>query len=209
MKITERDAENLCIAIMQWRTAEGKLTTWGHDIMSQIVAGITGKGSVTLEVQNATQKGFQQENSIVEHQRAQQGAAPCEDGEKVRCEEDSKDRRSDSLDQRSQIDRSKERKIIYIAGPMTGLPEHNFPAFHRAARDFRSAGYTVLNPAEVNTVGDGRSKREIVQRDLGALLLCNTIYMLRGWEKSDGACTERSVAIWAQMNVWYEHTGNT
>ena len=28
-------------------------------------------------------------------------------------------------------------KRIYIAGPMTGMPEHNFPAFHAAAERFR------------------------------------------------------------------------
>ncbi|MBF3131496.1 DUF4406 domain-containing protein, partial [Pseudomonas aeruginosa] len=37
---------------------------------------------------------------------------------------------------------------IYLAGPMTGLPEHNFPAFHAEAARLRSLGYQVENPAE-------------------------------------------------------------
>lgn len=37
---------------------------------------------------------------------------------------------------------------VYIAGPMTGLPEYNFPAFHAAAKAWRDAGWEVLNPAE-------------------------------------------------------------
>jgi len=39
-------------------------------------------------------------------------------------------------------------KRIYISGPMTGLPEHNFPAFHAAAERLRKAGWEVNNPAE-------------------------------------------------------------
>lgn len=37
---------------------------------------------------------------------------------------------------------------IYLAGPMTGLPEHNFPAFHAEAARLRGLGYHVENPAE-------------------------------------------------------------
>ena len=32
---------------------------------------------------------------------------------------------------------------IYIAGPMSGLPEFNHPAFHAAAAQLRGAGYIV------------------------------------------------------------------
>ena len=39
---------------------------------------------------------------------------------------------------------------IYIAGPMTGLPELNFPAFHAEAARLRAFGYEVINPAEIN-----------------------------------------------------------
>jgi hypothetical protein len=36
----------------------------------------------------------------------------------------------------------------YIAGPMTGLPEFNFPAFHAAAASLRARGFEVENPAQ-------------------------------------------------------------
>lgn len=37
---------------------------------------------------------------------------------------------------------------LYLAGPMTGLPDFNYPAFHAAAAAWRAAGWTVANPAE-------------------------------------------------------------
>ena len=37
---------------------------------------------------------------------------------------------------------------IYLAGPMTGLPDHNFPAFRAAAEGLQQAGWEVVNPAD-------------------------------------------------------------
>lgn len=41
-------------------------------------------------------------------------------------------------------------KHLYISGPITGMPDLNFPAFHAAAAALRAAGYTVTNPAELD-----------------------------------------------------------
>ena len=38
--------------------------------------------------------------------------------------------------------------LVYLSGPMTGLPDLNFPAFHAAADKLRSQGVQVVNPAE-------------------------------------------------------------
>lgn len=39
---------------------------------------------------------------------------------------------------------------LYIAGPMSGLPQFNFPAFHAAAIALRAAGYAIISPAETD-----------------------------------------------------------
>lgn len=36
----------------------------------------------------------------------------------------------------------------YLFGPMAGLPDWNYPAFHDAADRWREAGWVVVNPAE-------------------------------------------------------------
>ena len=45
------------------------------------------------------------------------------------------------------------KKTIYVSGPMSGLPDLNFPAFHAAAAELRALGHTVVNPAEKQSKG--------------------------------------------------------
>ena len=44
-----------------------------------------------------------------------------------------------------------ERKpTIYVAGPMRGFENYNYPAFDRCARVLRDQGCDVINPAELD-----------------------------------------------------------
>lgn len=81
----------------------------------------------------------------------------------------------------------------YLAGPMTGLPELNFPAFHSTAAWLRLRGDTVVNPAEINPDVDA-DWTECMLEDIKQLSKCDAIYMLNGWTDSYGAQIEYLVA---------------
>lgn len=84
-------------------------------------------------------------------------------------------------------------KSIYISGPMTGLPDLNFPAFNATASRLRAAGFTVANPAEINP-DSSMSWEACMRADIKALCDCDTICMMPGWENSRGAHLELHVA---------------
>jgi hypothetical protein len=111
-------------------------------------------------------------------------------------------------------------KRVYIAGPMSGLPQFNFPAFYAAAEALRACGYDVVSPAELDDAEDkgaamaskdgnpahaARSWGDFLARDVKLLadgvVIQNTyepidgIIFLPGWEKSKGAKLEAFVGV--------------
>jgi hypothetical protein len=95
---------------------------------------------------------------------------------------------------------------IYIAGPMTGYEDFNFPAFHEAAEEFRQAGWQVANPAE-NFGGRTDLPRETYLRaDLTMLAKCDAIAMLPGWRNSRGAMLEYLIAHELSLTVYDAET---
>ena len=84
-------------------------------------------------------------------------------------------------------------KRIYISGPMTGCADLNFPAFNAEAARLRGLGYEVVNPAEVNP--DASMPWDACMRaDIKALCDCDTLALLPGWERSNGAHLELHIA---------------
>ena len=89
---------------------------------------------------------------------------------------------------------------IYIAGPMTGHPDLNFPAFHGKAAELRAMGHEAVNPAEINS--DPQAEWATCMRsDIRELVTCEAIYLLPGWEKSRGATLEWTIATELGMLV--------
>jgi len=78
---------------------------------------------------------------------------------------------------------------IYVAGPMTGIEDFNFPAFNAVAAKLRAFGYMVENPAEHGVV-EGAEWADYMAYDLTRLGLCGVICLLPGWENSEGAKLE-------------------
>ncbi len=98
----------------------------------------------------------------------------------------------------------------YIAGPMRGLPQSNFPAFDEAVNAADLAGMRVISPANMDrAVGfnPGTDEitpeilREIIQRDTEAIRNLDPtrgdgLILLQGWEKSVGCRAEVPLALW-------------
>ena len=59
----------------------------------------------------------------------------------------------------------------YLAGPITGLPDLNYPVFHAEAARLRALGYEVVNPAEIN-VGATDGWSACMRRDIAQLVTC-------------------------------------
>lgn len=83
---------------------------------------------------------------------------------------------------------------VYIAGPMTGMPELNYPEFNRVAGGLRQLGYVVENPAE-NLAPVCGSWEGYMRMAIAQLVRCGEIHMLRGWSTSRGACIEHRLAV--------------
>ncbi len=100
-----------------------------------------------------------------------------------------------------------EIKKIYIAGPMSGHDDWNFPAFFEAERQLVALGYSVVNPAhndgptvELALESAGRPSAPnhtwayYMRRDLPHVLGVDALCVLPGWQKSKGALLEVQVA---------------
>jgi len=106
-------------------------------------------------------------------------------------------------------------KWIYLAGPMRGLAEFNFPAFDAIRDQWVRWGFTVISPADIDRaggIGDVNDPKPFVYRDLFALLLVasrkGSIVMLPEWEKSTGATAEFFLARWLGLRIRDAETGN-
>lgn len=104
---------------------------------------------------------------------------------------------------------------LYLAGPMRGYKDFNFPAFHAKAAELRAEGYEVFSPAERDEkkYGTEVSKSETgsltdvaatvgfsLREALGAdcKWICEEadgIYLMKGWRASKGANAERALCV--------------
>lgn len=92
------------------------------------------------------------------------------------------------------------RNRVYLAGPMTGYAEFNFPAFNAEADRLRATGLEVVNPAEHGIV-DGAEWCDYLRYDIAQLSRCEAIHFLPGWQESKGARLEHSIAVSLGMRM--------
>ena len=96
---------------------------------------------------------------------------------------------------------------VYIAGPMSGLPELNYPAFHAAALTLRTGGLFVENPAENEAPEPSPTWADWMRLGLTQMLTCSHVLLLPGWQKSRGAIIEARTALDLGMIVFDGETG--
>lgn len=105
---------------------------------------------------------------------------------------------------------------VYLAGPMRGIHEFNFPAFHAAAAALRAEGHEVFSPAENDirrnggvdpSTGNAAGCEHILKAthnldgrtllgDDCAWICANAeaVALMPGWEFSKGATAEKALA---------------
>jgi len=117
---------------------------------------------------------------------------------------------------------------VYLAGPMSGIPQFNFPAFFVAAEQLRADGFEVVSPAEIDneedkgaalrspdgqsvkrTDGVSKTWGDFLARDVK--LLADTgiqgIVFLPNWQNSKGAKLEAFVGLLQGFKFWEYEDG--
>jgi hypothetical protein len=98
---------------------------------------------------------------------------------------------------------SEPQPVVYISLPMTGYEEFNIAAARRAQRMARNEGYVAIIPHE----GEDPTDEEItamavsperlamfLRKDVGIILDVDEVWVLPGWEYSEGCKFEVLIA---------------
>ncbi len=94
---------------------------------------------------------------------------------------------------------------VYIAGPMTGLPQFNRPAFHQAALNLSFEHHVPLNPA---ILPDGLTEADYMAVGITMLQRADAIFLLTGWQFSAGARAEHALALKLGLEVIEQRDSN-
>lgn len=98
---------------------------------------------------------------------------------------------------------------IFVSGPMTGIPDYNFPKFEEVEERLKVQGHDVMSMRIIVMTefkGDlNRTHAEYMQAALKYLPLSTHLCLLNGWERSDGTKCEVAVALTLGMRFVNEN----
>ena len=96
----------------------------------------------------------------------------------------------------------RKKDVVYVAGPMTGKPLWNYPAFFGAAGLIeKEFGCEVLNPARQPHGLDYETYMTLAFQDLRQ---ATVILLLNGWQTSPGARREFAFAAKNRIEILFE-----
>ncbi len=96
------------------------------------------------------------------------------------------------------------KQRIYISGAITGTDDF-MERFAKAQKELEEQGYSVVNPAAVNSMlPEDTNYEEYMSMSFLMLDMCDSIYMLNGWSKSCGANREYGYAIAMDKTIVFE-----
>lgn len=100
---------------------------------------------------------------------------------------------------------------VYIAGPITGIRDHNRAAFAEAERELRRLGYEVFNPVapparkypdfDIDAPRSGHLRRDLVE-----LTEVDVVFLLPGY-RDTFAELEQELATELEIPVFYKNGG--
>jgi hypothetical protein len=122
---------------------------------------------------------------------------------------------------------STQSKVYYLAGPMSGIPQFNYPKFNRIAGELRNAGFEIHSPPEHDSPlmqerclaspdGDLSQLEKDTGETWGDVLAMDVkfiadkaagVIVMDGWERSRGAQLEVITANICKKPV-YEYIGD-
>ena len=95
-----------------------------------------------------------------------------------------------------------QRLTLYLSGPMSGIPDFNYPLFTDAAAHLRRLGFDVISPHELDSEAGvdldaftEADRRAALARDVAAVTRADGVAVLPGWEQSSGARAELALAV--------------
>ena len=93
---------------------------------------------------------------------------------------------------------------IYISGAITDTDDY-MERFSKTEKELTEQGYSVVNPAKVNLqLPEDTTYEQYMKMCFCMLDMCDSIYMIKGWEKSCGANREYGYAIANDMIIMHE-----
>lgn len=95
---------------------------------------------------------------------------------------------------------------IYISGPISGQDKRRTrDRFNNAARVITEAGHNAINPIDISEWGLDWSTYMQIAFDVLKSGMVDAVYMLSGWQESNGACLERYMAMVQGLPVTYQN----